>query len=202
MAAETEADALPFGDDTDSWQPNEQFGQRAVPLTEAECAQAEADPALAFQEIMDGLFLGPYSSTCNLGALAAAGITHLLNLSMKPSTVARQHPGMKATLDVDGLFDNHTADIAAFLPRCLDFLLQARADGGRVLVNCQQGISRSASIVCAYLLLAESDRFSDWPLALVHIQTLRPCVSPNDRFRGQVEAWISQHQQQKANRLE
>jgi hypothetical protein len=186
-------EALPFCDSSaDALELNEQFGHRLCPLTDAEMRQAEEEPQKRFQEIEPGLFLGPYSSLCNVPALRSAGITHALNLSMKRSDVARSltEPRIEL-LDVEGLYDNMQAEIRPFLPRCMEFIRTAHAAGGVVLVCCQEGISRSASIVCAYLLSERAQNFPTWECALAHVKARRTCVDPNELFPPQIQQWIA-----------
>lgn len=50
------------------------------------------------------------------------------------------------------LDDDPSADLLGALPECLDFLARARGAGGRVLVHCNLGQSRSASVTIAYIM--------------------------------------------------
>lgn len=50
-------------------------------------------------------------------------------------------------------------------------------------VHCQQGISRSATVVCAYLVATTAMSASE---SIAHVKELRRVVSPNDGFRAQL----------------
>lgn len=67
------------------------------------------------------------------------------------------------------------------IPRALfDSVMSAIEDGikvGRVLVCCGAGMSRSPSLLAAYLHRTEFLRFDD---ALEHLTKLRPVVSPSN----------------------
>ena len=52
---------------------------------------------------------------------------------------------------------------------------------GHVLVNCQMGISRSVSLVIAYLIRYHNMTFYD---AKNYVQRYRPCANPNLAFCG------------------
>ena len=46
--------------------------------------------------------------------------------------------------------DSEYADILIHLPDACRFIQNAVDDGGRVLVHCHMGISRSATVIAAY----------------------------------------------------
>ena len=49
--------------------------------------------------------------------------------------------------------DNDQQDIFPIIQQTHDFIAAAIADGGRVLVHCEEGISCSSTIVCAWLIM-------------------------------------------------
>jgi atypical dual specificity phosphatase len=57
-------------------------------------------------------------------------------------------------------------------------------------VHCFQGVSRSATIVCAYLI-ATSDRKMTVDEAISFIQSKRGIACPNTGFRSQLEIYAS-----------
>jgi hypothetical protein len=72
--------------------------------------------------------------------------------------------------------DTDTAAITAHFDRSFAFIDSCR---GACLVHCGAGISRSATLVIAYMM-----RKSKWPLdtALKHVQARRAAVRPNNGF--------------------
>ena len=64
-----------------------------------------------------------------------------------------------------------------------DFIDRCFAGGGKVLVHCNDGMSRSASLVIAYLMQKYG---LDFKKALNHVQSRRFCVQPNDGFEQQL----------------
>lgn len=48
--------------------------------------------------------------------------------------------------------DTPAEDILCVLYDCLDYIDAALQSGGRILVHCSQGVSRSATIVIAYIM--------------------------------------------------
>jgi len=58
---------------------------------------------------------------------------------------------------------------------------------GPVLVHCQMGISRSATIACDYILHSEPDAFEhNVARALLYMKTQRPIIHPNEGFLQQL----------------
>lgn len=84
------------------------------------------------------------------------------------------------------ILDSPKFDILAHLPRAVDFVDDALSGGGRVLVHCQAGISRSATVVAAYLI---ASRGVSPQTALEIIRKARPCIQPNFGFIKQLDVW-------------
>lgn len=64
---------------------------------------------------------------------------------------------------------------------CINFIAQTE---GAVMVHCAAGVSRSATIVMAYLIAKEDMTYQE---AHQHVKARRPIVRPNDGFRRQLE---------------
>ncbi|TMW47809.1 hypothetical protein DOY81_007109, partial [Sarcophaga bullata] len=61
------------------------------------------------------------------------------------------------------------------LKKSFDFIERARINSGRVLVHCNAGVSRSASIIIAYLMYHHD---KDFITAYNHVKTRRECIQP------------------------
>eukprot|EP00455_Lapot_gusevi_P038253 TRINITY_DN4285_c0_g1_i2.p2 TRINITY_DN4285_c0_g1~~TRINITY_DN4285_c0_g1_i2.p2 ORF type:complete len:195 (-),score=0.28 TRINITY_DN4285_c0_g1_i2:270-854(-) len=68
----------------------------------------------------------------------------------------------------------------------IKFIENGLASGYSVLVHCQQGVSRSATIVIAYLM-----KTKNWSLieAYSHLRRIRSQVKPNEGFLRQLARW-------------
>eukprot|EP00933_Yihiella_yeosuensis_P047600 TRINITY_DN4345_c0_g1_i1.p1 TRINITY_DN4345_c0_g1~~TRINITY_DN4345_c0_g1_i1.p1 ORF type:complete len:551 (-),score=62.90 TRINITY_DN4345_c0_g1_i1:348-2000(-) len=131
-------------------------------------------------EILEGeLFLG---SICSLSELSLQRlcITHIVSiLDREPGTFPVQ-----AHLKFTDVPDSLTSDLTTVIEASLPFIHDAIKQGGRVLVHCEQGRSRSASIVVAYLMATfglGSERALDW------VQRCRPFALPNTSFLRQLQ---------------
>uniref|UniRef100_A0A0D6R7I8 Tyrosine-protein phosphatase domain-containing protein n=1 Tax=Araucaria cunninghamii TaxID=56994 RepID=A0A0D6R7I8_ARACU len=81
------------------------------------------------------------------------------------------------------LNDHVTENLLNRLEACLDFIHGARQRGGTVLVHCMAGVSRSASVIVAYLMRTENLSFQD---ALSSLRKESPTASPNKGFIDQL----------------
>uniref|UniRef100_A0A8B9QTH3 protein-tyrosine-phosphatase n=1 Tax=Apteryx owenii TaxID=8824 RepID=A0A8B9QTH3_APTOW len=135
-------------------------------------------PLLLFQggpvEILPFLYLGSayHASKCEF--LANLHITALLNVSRKSSEPFKDQYCYK-WIPVE---DSHTADISSHFQEAIDFIA-----GGKILVHCEAGISRSPTICMAYLMKTKKLRLEE---AFDYIKQRRSLISPNFGFMGQL----------------
>lgn len=134
------------------------------------------------QEICEGLFLGPETAACDWSLLQSQGVTHVL---VAGSELTPHFPGQLVYL-VLPLEDTVEQSLVMYLPQACEYIHQARMGGGRVLVHCRAGVSRSASIVLAYIMQTHQLRLQT---ALTTIQAKRPCAHPNPRFLNELKRW-------------
>lgn len=67
-----------------------------------------------------------------------------------------------------------------------DFIEEARSQGGRVLIHCSQGVSRSAALVIAYLMWKQGRGYDE---VYQQVKGLRGVVNPNIGFICQLLQW-------------
>ena len=73
----------------------------------------------------------------------------------------------------------------------LSALDSVRGSGGSILVHCQAGISRSATICLAYLISRKHFRLDE---AYEFVKKRRAVISPNFNFMGQLLNWEKENQ--------
>lgn len=81
--------------------------------------------------------------------------------------------------------DSPNFDIYSYFPTATQFIHESLMNGN-VLVHCAAGISRSATIVIAYLIKYNKMTLEE---ALKYVQKRRPIVSPNVGFKEQLKRW-------------
>ncbi|ORX92635.1 phosphatases II [Basidiobolus meristosporus CBS 931.73] len=84
------------------------------------------------------------------------------------------------------VLDSVEANLLPHFVTCFDFIENARAELGekaRILIHCQAGISRSATVVMAYLMKYQNISLDE---AYIMAHTARPIICPNDSFCQQL----------------
>ncbi|XP_027709543.1 dual specificity protein phosphatase 4 [Vombatus ursinus] len=136
-------------------------------------------------EILPFLYLGSAQHAARRDTLDALGITALLNVSLDCPNHFEAHYQYKC-IPVE---DNHKADIGSWFMDAIEFIDSVQAGQGRVLVHCQAGISRSATICLAYLMMKKKVRLET---AFEFVKQRRSVISPNFSFMGQLLQFESQ----------
>jgi hypothetical protein len=84
------------------------------------------------------------------------------------------------------LKDTSNESIECCFYDCIQFIENALNEGGKVLIHCMQGISRSASLCIAYIIFKKAKTFQE---ALEEVQKCRPVANPNIMFSAQLLWW-------------
>ncbi|XP_053124952.1 dual specificity protein phosphatase 2 [Hemicordylus capensis] len=130
-------------------------------------------------EILPFLYLGSSYHSSNREVLESLGITAVLNVSSScPNHFEGQF--LYKSIPVE---DNHMAEISVWFQEAINFIDSVKSSGGRVLVHCQAGISRSATICLAYLIQSRRVRLEE---AFDFVKQRRGVISPNFGFMGQL----------------
>jgi protein-tyrosine phosphatase len=129
--------------------------------------------------ILPNLLLGDINGAHDLDFLQKHGITHVLSALecdfSTPELVAQEVVHMRVLL-----FDCEDEKISDVFERTTEFIRSALAEGGVVYVHCLMGMSRSPTLVAAYLILEKGMTDGE---ALEFLHARRSCVDPNAGFR-------------------
>lgn len=140
-------------------------------------------------EILPGLFLGGIDLTYDFEFLRSAGITHVLTIfEADHSTHAMVTRGV-LHMSIK-MYDSDAEPIYDVFERACAFIEDALTSGGAIYVHCLMGISRSPTLVAAYLMKHKVMKDDE---ALAFLVKRRPVVSPNDGFRAALKRWGTHH---------
>ncbi|KAL3511355.1 hypothetical protein ACH5RR_030756 [Cinchona calisaya] len=130
--------------------------------------------------IVDYIYLGSDTVAKDREVLRQNGITHVLNCVGFLCPEYFKNDLVYKTL---WLQDSPSEDITSILYDVFDYFEDVREQGGRVFVHCCQGVSRSTSLVIAYLMWKEGQSFED---AFQHVKAARGVTNPNMGFACQL----------------
>lgn len=133
-------------------------------------------------KVCAGLYIGDLDSARNKHLLDAHKITHIV------SCIGTQYFA-DIKYHVINLEDSPDANIYQYLYDAVEFVDDAIAQKGNVFVHCYAGISRSASIVLAYIMAIKKYKLAD---ALTALQDARSICQPNSGFMFQLKCfeWV------------
>ncbi|CAJ1071383.1 dual specificity protein phosphatase 12 [Xyrichtys novacula] len=129
-----------------------------------------------------GLYIGTAADLNDSQALINAAITHILSVdSVDPRCLlsAQKDLCMKWVT----VLDETTSDLLSHMDDCYLFIQEAVDGGGAVLVHCQAGRSRSATVVVAYLMKRHHLSFAD---AYLKLKNVKQDVQVNSGFEQQL----------------
>jgi serine/threonine/tyrosine-interacting protein len=145
------------------------------------------------QEVLSFLYLGPATAAKDREFLERQGITLLLSIRNKRSAAARLLSGEKVArelgIEADSIDVEDSRELIASFPRAIrrinDHLLAGtsslqQATAPRVLVFCESGNSRSASVVVSYMMVMFNLGMED---ALWTVQHRRFSIDVDDSLR-------------------
>lgn len=131
----------------------------------------------------DFLYLGSQDAVI-LENISQYKLTHILSIGIEcPLT---DLPKQTKTLFISCLDIPETSLIEGVLDKACNFIENARLQNGCVLVHCNAGVSRSASIVIAYLMRYHRMTFE---MAYNLVKSKRECIQPNAGFMKQLRSF-------------
>lgn len=131
-------------------------------------------------KVAEHIYLGGNTVARDKEILGKHGITHILNCV---GFVCPEY--FKADFVYHTLYlrDSPSEDITSILYDVFDYFEYVREQQGRVFVHCCQGVSRSTSLVIAYLMWREGKRFDE---AFQYVKAAREIADPNLGFACQL----------------
>ena len=142
-------------------------------------------PQTQGQLIVPGLYLGSAAASANEAWLHDAKISHIL---VAGTSIPVLFPTQFTYHVLEELWDEDDAPIIRLFAQCHTFIDAGRVPGN-VLVHCNAGVSRSATIVMSYLMRTQSMSVHE---SVCHVAQARPWIGPNDGFIAQLHLYAEQ----------
>lgn len=130
--------------------------------------------------VIDHVYVGSVTVAKSREILVENGITHILNSA---GYACPEYFPDKFSYMTLWLKDSPSEDITSVLYIVFDFIEAVRQKGGRVFVHCCKGVSRSTSLVIAYLTWLQRCTFQD---AFNFVKAARAVTNPNLGFACQL----------------
>ena len=84
--------------------------------------------------------------------------------------------------------DDDWIDISEYFDECVEFIDIAMRNNEKILVHCSRGVSRSVTMVLAYLIVKQDMTYD---VALETVRSKRIMANPNDGFKRQLLEYIN-----------
>ena len=130
-------------------------------------------------QINDKLFIGNISTATNKKLLKENGITHIIDIL---SQRFEPYPDDFEYLHIYA-YDTVDWNLTYSFPITNLFIKDALKNGGKVYIHCMCGISRSISILLAYLMTNTTNSLES---ILNDVRSIRPIANPNKAFMKQL----------------
>uniref|UniRef100_G1REZ9 Dual specificity protein phosphatase 15 n=1 Tax=Nomascus leucogenys TaxID=61853 RepID=G1REZ9_NOMLE len=124
-------------------------------------------------------YLGNFIDAKDLDQLGRNKITHIISIHESPQPLLQDITYLRIPVA-----DTPEVPIKKHFKECINFIHCCRLNGGNCLVHCFAGISRSTTIVTAYVMTVTG---LGWRDVLEAIKATRPIANPNPGFRQQLE---------------
>jgi predicted protein tyrosine phosphatase len=163
-----------------SYDPENEENNYHMPHHLVKKIQLEQHRPVCSEVIKNALFISSHVVAADLETLQRHGITHVVNTAA--DVCANHFPGHFHYLTYF-LKDGNSEEISIHFYRTIKWVDDAIQQGGRVLIHCREGVSRSSTMVIAYLMWRYSLPFET---AHDRLRKVRSICNPNTGFTCQL----------------
>ena len=137
--------------------------------------------------IKDFLYISSYKTASTVTDLKHLKITNIINCS---GDLCENLTPESSLLNIEYLTlnirDNVSENIECLFFKCINYINKVKENNGRVLIHCYKGVSRSVSIVIAYLIYLYKWTYDE---AFDFVQSKRSIANPNIGFYLQLKTF-------------
>ncbi|XP_029686904.1 dual specificity protein phosphatase 22-B isoform X3 [Takifugu rubripes] len=134
-------------------------------------------------KVLPDLYLGNFKDARDREQLARNNITHILSIHDSAAPILKE-----MTYLCIPAADLPTQNLTQHFKQSIMFMHESRLKGEGCLVHCLAGVSRSVTLVVAYIMTVTRLGWSD---ALAAVKAARPCAAPNVGFQRQLQEFES-----------
>ena len=134
-------------------------------------------PSDFIDKITDKVYLGDIDGSTDFDYFKQEKINNVLSIINKPHEYNEEDKINHKLINIDDLDD---VNIIKYFKECIEFIEKA----DKVFVHCMCGVSRSSTIVIAYLMWKAHCSYYD---AYFFVKNRRPFIDPNDGFVRQLK---------------
>ncbi|XP_029356411.1 dual specificity protein phosphatase 22-B isoform X2 [Echeneis naucrates] len=130
-------------------------------------------------KVLPDLYLGNIKDARDRELLAQHNITHILSIYDAATPILEDMTYLCICAS-----DHSKQNLIQFFRDSIMFIHESRLKGEGCLVHCVAGVSRSVTLVVAYIMTVSG---YGWVEALAAVRAVRPCAGPNLGFLRQLE---------------
>ncbi|XP_007448368.1 PREDICTED: dual specificity protein phosphatase 22 [Lipotes vexillifer] len=136
-------------------------------------------------KILPGLYIGNFKDARDAEQLSKNQVTHILSVhdSARPALEGVKYLCIPAA-------DSPSQNLTRHFKESIQFIHECRLRGEGCLVHCLAGVSRSVTLVVAYIMTVTD---FGWEDALCTVRAGRSCANPNLGFQRQLQEF-EEHQ--------
>lgn len=130
-------------------------------------------------KVLPDLYLGNFKDARDREQLARNNITHILSIHDSSAPILQE-----MTYLCISAADLPSQNLTQHFRQSIVFMHESRLKGEGCLVHCLAGVSRSVTLVVAYIMTVTG---LGWQEALAAVRVARPCAGPNLGFQRQLQ---------------
>ncbi|XP_067396299.1 dual specificity protein phosphatase 22-A-like isoform X2 [Emydura macquarii macquarii] len=132
-------------------------------------------------KVVEGLYLGNIRDSEDGDNLTKHGVTHILSVHNNARPVLEDMTYLCISAS-----DSYSQNLIQHFKDSIKFIHECRLRGGGCLIHCLAGVSRSTTILVAYLMTVTD---LSWEECLAATKVVRSYVSPNFGFQQQLQEY-------------
>ena len=153
------------------------MGDNEIPLLKNLNKEKELGKSYIIDKITDKIFLGGVEGLSEYEYFDVENIKNVLSVINDPPQIPKEKNIRHKIINIDDLFSEN---IIKHFKECIEFI----ESSDKIYIHCTCGVSRSSTIVLAYLMWKTHSTFNE---VYSFVKKIRPEIDPNNGFRRQLK---------------